>query len=46
MFWAYTFGKEKKKTKRRSPEPDYITFDVPNDGKFKVLNTIESLAKI
>ena len=23
----------------------YITFDVPNDGKFKVLNTIESLQK-
>jgi hypothetical protein len=30
---------------RKLLEPLYITFDVPNDGKFKVLNTVESLEK-
>lgn len=31
--------------KKNPKNTDYITFDVPNDGKFKVLNTIESLQK-
>ena len=37
--------KEELEKARKILEPLYITFDVPNDGKFKVLNTIESLQR-
>ena len=36
------FGRNGEKNPKST---DYITFDVPNDGKFKVLNTIESLQR-
>ncbi len=35
-------GKNGEKTPKNT---DYVTFDVPNDGSFKVLNSVESLEK-